>query len=192
MTPQHLAPRLRLVALGLGVLGAGCGGKSRGAAHAQPMPVPSIGVGECGQPESAGVLGDHPDLVHADRDLDGDGQPEVVVADRSMCSPEGNCYWNVFVRPPAGAADTCQRFAGTLAGTALEPTGGTGEDRYADLRGYWKLTGGGRVLLQEYRFRRGGYQVVDAIICRREGDDRLLCAEADDGAEPDAALGGAP
>jgi hypothetical protein len=100
-----------------------------------------------------------------------------------MCTSEGNCYWNVFVPPPENAAEQCQRFAGTLAAAAIEPTGGRGDDGYADLRGYWRLTSGGRLLLHEYSFRRGGYQVVDAILCRREGDDRLLCAESADGAE---------
>ncbi len=161
------------------VVAASCGGKARRAPRVGVVPVPSIGVGECGQPESAGVLGPSPELVHADRDLDGDGALEVVVSDRSMCSPEGNCYWNVFVTPPPGSVDHCQRFAGTVAGAALEPTAGKGEHNYTDLRGYWRLTSGGRVLLHEYRFRRGGYQVVDAIVCRREGDDRLLCAEPD-------------
>jgi hypothetical protein len=157
-------------------LGAGCGPKAR-RPRVTAVPVPTVAVGDCGVPERDGVLGDRPDLVRADRDLDGDGQPEVVIADRSMCTPEGNCYWNVFVPPPEGAAEACQRFAGTLAASALETTDGRGDDNYADLRGYWQLTGNGRMLRHEYRFRRGGYQVVDAILCRRDGDDRLLCAE---------------
>ena len=156
---------------------AACGGKSRGPARAQPMPVPTVAVGDCGRPGTDGVMSAHPDVIHADRDLDGDGTPEVVVADRTMCTSDGNCYWNVFVKPSPDAADQCLRFAGTLAAAALEPTGGRGEGGYADLRGYWMLTGGGRLLLHEYRFRRGGYQVVDAILCRREEDDRLLCED---------------
>ena len=144
------------------------------------MPVPTVAVGDCGRPGTDGVMSEHPDLVHADRDLDGDGENEILVADKSMCTAEGNCYWNVFVPPPEHAAEPCQRFAGTLAAAALEPAGGHGDDGYEDLRGYWRLTGGGRLLLQEYRFHRGGYQVVDAVLCRREGDDRLLCEESED------------
>lgn len=154
---------------------AGCSGSSKRKVTA--VPVPTVAVGDCGSPGKDGVMGASPDPIHADRDLDGDGEPEVVIADRSMCTVEGNCYWNVFVSPPAGAAEQCQRFAGTLAATALEEEDGKGEDNFVDLRGYWKLTSGGRLLLQQYRFRRGGYQVTDAILCRREGDDRLLCEE---------------
>lgn len=155
---------------------AACGGRSK--PRAQTMPVPTVKVGDCGTPGTDGVMSATPEVVHADRDLDGDGAVEVVVADRTMCTPEGNCYWNVFVSPPAGAAEACQRFAGTVAAAAIEEAGGRGDDNYADLRGYWNLTGGGRMLLSEYRFRRGGYQVVDAVLCRRDGDDRLLCEES--------------
>jgi hypothetical protein len=163
---------------------AACGGRHRQPAHATPVPVPTVMVGDCGRPGTDGVMAEHPDpadAVHADRDLDGDGVDEVVVADRTMCTPEGNCYWNVFVAAREEAADQCQRFAGTLAAAALEPDpgGGRGEDNFADLRGYWRLTSGGRLLLNQYRFRRGGYQVVDAILCRREGDDRLQCEDPD-------------
>jgi hypothetical protein len=164
------------------VLLAACGGHHGHPAHASAVPVPTVAVGDCGRPGTDGVMGPHPEAVHADRDLDGDGVDEVVVADRTMCTPEGNCYWNVFVAPREEAADQCQRFAGTLAAAALEPdpAGGRGEDHFADLRGYWRLTSGGRLLLNQYRFRRGGYQVVDAILCRREGDDRLQCEASDE------------
>lgn len=156
---------------------AACGGKSK-KPRVGAVPVPTVAVGDCASPGRDGVMSDRPQVIHADRDLDGDGEPEAVVADKAMCTPEGNCYWNVFVPPPENAAEQCQRFAGTLAAAALEPTGGHGDDGYADLRGYWHLTSGGRLLLHEYSFRRGGYTVVDAILCRREGDDRLLCAES--------------
>ncbi len=164
------------VVLVLAVTGAAaCSGGAKRKVTA--VPVPTVQVGDCGNPGVDGVMGATPDAVHADKDLDGDGEVEVVIADRGMCTPEGNCYWNVFVPPPAGAAEQCQRFAGTLAAVALETTDGRGESGFVDLRGYWRLTGGGRLLLQEYKFRRGGYQVVDAILCRRQGDDRLLCEE---------------
>jgi hypothetical protein len=158
------------------LLVAACGGKGK-PARTTVVPVPTVAVGDCGRPGTDGVMGERPEVVHADRDLDGDGVPEVVVADRTMCTPEGNCYWNVFVAAPEGAAEPCQRFAGTVAAVAIEPTEIRGDDRYANLRGYWMLTGEGRMLLQEYAFRRGGYLVVDAVLCRREGDDRLLCEE---------------
>lgn len=169
---------MRSSALVLVVLVAACGGKSK-PPRAQKVPVPTVAVGDCGRPGTDGVMGAAPDVVHADRDLNGDGVVEMVVADRTMCTPEGNCYWNVFVPSPEGSDVSCQRFAGTLAAAALEPTSGRGEGGFTDLRGYWRLTGGGRLLLHEYQFRRGGYRIRDAILCRREGDDRLLCEEAE-------------
>jgi len=169
----------RLGPIAAALLVAACGGKAK-PPRAQPMPVPTVAMGDCGRPGTDGVMSAHPQVVHADRDLDGDGTPEAVVADKALCTPEGNCYWNVFVPPLDGAAEPCQRFAGTLGAAALEPAGGRGDAGYEDLRGYWRLTGGGRFLLHEYRFRRGGYQVVDAVLCRREGDDRLLCEEPQD------------
>ena len=47
-----------------------------------------------------------------------------------------------------------------------------------DVRGYWNLHGG-RLLLQSYRFTRGGYRIVEAVQCRREHDDRLECMDAE-------------
>lgn len=154
-----------------------CGGKARATdTRPQLLPVPVIAVGSCARPDADGVLGPAPRIEHVDRDLSGDGQNETVVVDRKLCSDAGNCYWNVYVR---GGADgtACDRYAGTIAGAALEPLPGRGADNMVDVRGYWKLTGGERVLVQDYRFVRGGYQVTDALLCRRETDDRLLCAE---------------
>jgi hypothetical protein len=138
------------------------------------LPVPVIAVGTCARPDADGVLGPAPRVDRADRDLSGDGVPETVVVDRKLCTAEGNCYWNVFVR---GGADGCERYAGTIAGAALELLDARGGDNMVDVRGYWKLAGDARVLVQDYRFARGGYQVTDALLCRREADDRLLCAE---------------
>ena len=161
------------------VLVAACGSRPHRDTRTATVPVPSVQAGDCGKPGVDGVMSEHPEVVHADRDLNGDGVDEVVVADRTMCTAEDNCYWNVFVEPREDAANQCQRFAGTLSAAALErdPGGGRGEDNFDDLRGYWRLTSGGRLLLQQYKFRRGGYQVVDAVLCRRQGDDRLQCEE---------------
>lgn len=156
--------------------GAACGPKAHSPTKPQLLPVPVIAVGSCARPEADGVVGTSPRLDHADRDLSGDGTPEIVVVDRNLCTAVGNCYWNVYVRA-AGDGTSCDRYAGTIAGAALEPLAGRGGDNMVDVRGYWKLTGEARVLVQDYRFVRGGYQVTDALLCRREADDRLLCAE---------------
>src|SRR5690242_655827 len=79
----------------------------------RPRPAPSVQVGACANPSRDGVLGSHPRLDRADRDLNGDGVPEAIVVDRSLCTAEGNCYWNVFVVPPTGSPD-CARYVGTF------------------------------------------------------------------------------
>jgi hypothetical protein len=162
--------------LGLCVI-AGCAGRARTAPEpprVDRLPTPSVHVGDCAAPERDGIVSEHPDRQRADRDLDGDGNPETVVADRALCVAEGNCYWNVFVRE---TADGCERFAGAVAGAVLEPAP-PGTTRWPDIRGYWSL-GGARVLIHTYQFRRGGYLLTEALLCRRQDDDRLLCAESD-------------
>ena len=139
------------------------------------VPATTVRVGECATPDQDGVIGAQPRLRHADRDLDGDGRPEAVVTDDGMCTPEGNCYWNVFVRGAEEGA--CERYAGALAGSALEPRGDGTPGALATVRAYWNLTGGGRMLVHEYQFRRGGYVLTDTLVCRRADDDRLLCTE---------------
>ena len=160
----------------LAVAAAACGGRSSRVTdpRAGMAAVPAITVGSCARPDADGVLGPAPRVDYANRDLSGDGRPETVVVDRKLCTAEGNCYWNVFVRR---GGDGCERYAGTIAGAALESLAGRGADNMVDVRGYWRLAGEARVLVQDYRFVRGGYQVTDALLCRREADDRLLCAE---------------
>lgn len=163
--------RLTLISLLL----VGCSKPAR-TTTPREMPVPSVQVGACGQPGVDGVLGRSPKLERWDRDLDGDGLDEYVVVDRAMCA-EDNCYWNVFRPPPAGSTE-CSRYAGTFAAAALEPLAAKGEDNMRDIRGYWHLHGG-RLLLQSYRFMRGGYQLVDALLCRRAADDKLECTDSE-------------
>jgi hypothetical protein len=162
----------RAAVLSLALLAALAGACARTRA-VSPAPVAPNGVGECVDPERGGVLSARPDLSRADRDLDGDRQPEVVVADRSMCTAQGNCYWNVYARD---AAAGCQRYVGTVAASVIDRLSRRGDDGFHDLRGWWRLSSDSRVLLQEYHYRHGGYRVVDAMVCRQEGDDRLHCA----------------
>jgi hypothetical protein len=140
------------------------------------MPTPSIQVGACGEPGRDGVISAKPKTGRADRDLNDDGVNESIVTDRALCTAEGNCYWNVFVAPPANDPTACSRYVGTFAAAGLEPLASRGENNMRDVRGYWNLHGG-RVLLQSYRFTRGGYQLVDALLCRRGSDDKLECMD---------------
>jgi hypothetical protein len=142
-----------------------------------PIPTPSVQVGSCATPGRDGVISGAPRLDRADRDLNGDGAVEAIAVDRSLCTAEGNCYWNVFIVPATGSAD-CPRYAGTFEGSALEPLATKGDDNMADVRGYWNLHGG-RLLLQSYRFLRGGYRLVEALLCKRAGDDKLDCADSE-------------
>ncbi len=138
----------------------------------RPQPLPTIQLGACGDPSRDGVISANPHIDHADRDLDGDGTPETIVTDRTSCTPEGNCYWNVF----AQRSGDCTRYLGTFTAAALEPLASRGDDNMVDVRGYYNLHGG-RMLLQGYHFVRGGYVPTEALVCRRASDDKLACAE---------------
>jgi hypothetical protein len=162
------------VALALAACHPGAAAAPRAPSRVGQLPVPTLQVGACAEPTRDGVVGTAPAVTRADRDLDGDGQAEVVTRDRALCTPDGNCYWNVFVRDPAGG---CPRYAGTLAGAALEPLETRGDERMADVRAYWSLGAGNRFLVEDYRFVRGGYQSAGTLLCRRLADDRLQCSE---------------
>ncbi|MEM9494092.1 MAG: hypothetical protein AAGC55_33410 [Myxococcota bacterium] len=118
------------------------------------------------------MLGDAPVLQRANRDLDGDDIVEEVVADSKLCTNEGNCHWNVF-RVEGG----CHRFLGTISAAGIQRVRPRSEDGFYGLRSVWRLTGGNRILVQEYRFRRGGYRLVDAVLCRQLDDDRIICED---------------
>lgn len=174
------APFMALLAA-WAALGLACS-RPRPAAPARPRPLPvtpSVRTGDCAAPERDGVLGASPALARADRDLDGDGADEPVVADRNICTPEGNCHWNVF-HDQAG----CLRYVGTISAGRIQRLPRRGERGFSDIRAIWHLTGEQRLLLQEYRFRRGGYRIVDVLLCRQSADDRVLCAEAGASAFP--------
>lgn len=139
--------------------------------HRPTIPRSTVGVGSCADPARDGVVGAHPHLEHADRDLNGDGRPELVVADRSLCTAAGNCRWNIFTRR---AGTHCYRYIGTVSAKAIEALPERDEDGFHELRGWWALTGRGRMLLQEYQFRYGGYRIQRALLCRRQ-EDRVIC-----------------
>lgn len=139
----------------------------------RPIPVSTAAVGQCADPASSGVISKSPRPQRADRDLDGDGRAEVVVADRAMCTGEGNCYWNIYRK---AEGDACHRYLGTVAAAVIDRLVRRGEDGFHDLRGWWRLTSDSRFLLQEYRYRHGGYRMAEAMVCRQGEDDRLDCA----------------
>ncbi|HTE55369.1 MAG TPA: hypothetical protein VK698_31160 [Kofleriaceae bacterium] len=138
-----------------------------------PAPAPAGQVGQCADPSRNGVVSARPRLSRADRDLDGDRRPELVVTDRTLCTAQGNCYWNVYAQD---ASAGCQRYLGTVAASVIDRLARRGDDGFHDLRGWWQMSSDSRVLLQEYRYRHGGYRIVDTMLCRQEGDDRLQCA----------------
>lgn len=138
------------------------------------VPTASIQPGNCGVPERDGVMSGSPKIDHADRDLDNDGRIELIVVDRTKCTEDGNCYWNVFRQPRE--VGECARYAGTFAGANLETLTTRGEDNMSDVRAFWKQSGG-RLLLQSYRYVRDGYRIEDVLQCKRAPDDRLVCAD---------------
>jgi hypothetical protein len=148
----------------------------RGSTTPQQVPTPSVQPGECGVPGRDGVMSAAPKIDHADRDLDGDGHPEIIVVDRAKCDARGNCYWNVF-KPPVGPG-ACAHYIGNFAGAVLEPLASKGDENMSDVRAYWNQASG-RLLLQPYRFIRGGYLIDDGDVlqCKRATDDRLECAD---------------
>lgn len=172
---SHVAPAAW--AAWIAVLGLAACTREPRATTPTPIRMPSVQVGSCATPGRDGMMGSAPRLDRADRDLDGDGRAEAIVVDRGLCSPEGNCYWNVFGVPASGSAE-CARYAGTFEGSALEPLATRGDDNMVDVRSYWNLHGG-RVLLQSYRFARGGYRLVEALVCKRAQDDKLDCADSE-------------
>jgi hypothetical protein len=160
-----------ILAVALTTAASACGGSSKGPTTVTP-PVSTVRVGDCGDPERDGIVGASPSLRHADKDLNGDDVDETIVADGDLCNAEGDCHWNVFVPDELAG---CRRYAGTIQAIGIERLPGRGDRGFSDLRAVWALTGDGRFLVQEYRFRRGGYQVTDALLCRQGTDDQVLC-----------------
>src|SRR5688572_30318361 len=152
---------------------ASCGGK-KGPSGPRVLPTPSVQVGACAEPMRDGVISENPKLERSDRDLDDDKRNELITVDRSLCTAEGNCFWNVFL---SRESDACARYAGTFKARVLEMLATKGEGNMRDVRGHWYLHGGRRSL-ETYRFVRGGYLLVDAVQCRQAGDDRLECMES--------------
>ena len=161
-----------------------CGSRrSKTTLPSQALAQPVLAVGSCGTPDHDGLRNPQASavrLARADRDLNGDGQAEIVAVDRSMCDSVGNCHWNIFAAAPS--RDACQRFLGTVAGVTLQvsATDGPGDQGFVPVRAFWQL-GEGRVLVQSYLFSAGGYRVSDALVCSRAAagsGDTLSCAEA--------------
>jgi hypothetical protein len=173
--PYRTMHGLRIVVIAVAVLGA-CH-REPGLTTPREVPRPAIAVGACATPGRDGVMGATPRVDRADRDLNGDGVAEPITVDRSLCTAEGNCYWNVFVLAPGGSPE-CPRYAGTFEAGPLETLTTRGDDNMADVRGYWNLHGG-RLLLQTYRFQQGGYRLVEALLCKRASDDKLDCADSE-------------
>ncbi len=149
------------------VSASACGGSAK---RRPAVLAPNASLGDCAQPESTGVVSSNPNLKTAHRDLNGDGREELAFADRALCR-DGNCAWNLFTEK-----DGCSRYIGTVEGATLESMQSTGDEGFAGLRVWWKMPKGERFLVQAYRYRGSGYHLSEVLVCRQEGDDRLLCA----------------
>jgi len=157
---------------------AGCGSRQRRRTPVAAPPA-NADLGACVAFERAGVVSAAPRLRRSDRDLDGDGVAELVAADDALCDERGNCHWNIFVRGGPG----CRRYAGTVSGAGIEVLARGTERGFRALRAWWRFTDHrepARLLLQEYEFRRGGYRLIEAMLCRQGDDDRIRCASEGD------------
>lgn len=164
------------------VVVAGCGGRASAPRAQRPeAPRANVKVGDCGDPGRNGVVSARPRMRHADRDLDGDGVVEAVVADRNLCGPDGNCQWNIFIKDRTTG---CHRYAGTVAGRRLQYSSERGEHGFVDIRAWWDFGQGGRVLYQRYRYRRGAYHIVETLVCKRGDNMRVICGHGRKPAEP--------
>ena len=176
-----IAAMRRVALVGVLIVGAvACGGRAaKKTLPSSAMPTPAIAVGACGTPEHDGVVNAQAAVVkleRADRDLNNDGQSEVVTVDRSMCSSNGNCHWNVFA--PAPPSEGCQRYLGTISGRALQVAADDkpSDGGYLPIRAFWQQSEG-RVLVQAYRFAAGGYRLADVLLCQQADGDALHCEE---------------
>ena len=144
-----------------------CSGGAKGRLSAGYGPL----VGDCAEPNGQGRVSASPRLVRADRDLDGDGRPEIVVSDQKLCTEDKNCYWNLFA---TDSTRGCKQFLGTVAGNKIELLATRSPDAYRDIRAWWRFKTGNRYLLQHYRYHRVGYQLQDTLLCSRTAD-RFVC-----------------
>ncbi len=162
-TKHPLSPRLALAIISAA---AACGGR----AAPRKSVAPNVVLGDCADPKLSGVLSPKPKLQSAHRDLNGDGVKELAFADRALCRGK-NCSWNLFTK-----SEGCSRYIGTVEGNTLEVTETRADAGFATLRVWWRMAKGARFLVQTYAYRGEGYKLADVLVCRQDGDDRLLCA----------------
>lgn len=166
---------LRMAALGCALLAFSACSRGSSTAPTTPLPLPvrgNVHLGDCADPRKHGVVGEAPSLWRADHDLDGDNVSEVVVADRTLCTREGNCHWNLYRKD-----GECHRYLGTVSAAHIQRLLPRSEQGFFGIRAWWKFAGGERILMQEYRFRHGGYRLVDALLCRQSEGNHMVCAE---------------
>ena len=150
----------------------GCAGRNR------PKPiVPTVSKGSCADPARDGVVTEKPSITRADYDLNGVGVLEAAAADKNACDEKNNCYWNLFRKAHVQGTNgqSCWRYIGTIEGEAMRPQNTTGEDRYLDVRGWWRLSSPERMVLSEYRFRDGVYELADSMLCKAMDGEVLQC-----------------
>lgn len=114
-----------------------------------------------------------PQWVRSDRDFDGDGVVDVVIADRRACDAVGNCYWQLYKGAPATAAGArCPEFVGEVAGATLAVV--ENDESPMRLQGLWRLSAT-RVMRHEYRLVGGRYELQAVAVCAL-GADAIVCS----------------
>ena len=145
----------------------------RGERHAG-FPTLTGTTGNCSSVESTGVVGKYKQLERYDYDLDRDGKREIVIVDRSLCTKEGNCYWNLF---STTLKEHCNSYLGTVAGASLELLSTKGEKNFLDIRAQWILSDDSRLMVEEYKFIDTGYRMTGTLLCHLVSSNTVSCTE---------------
>ncbi len=121
---------------------------------AAPTSVPPTTEADKCTPESV-RRSDTPQWKRADKDINGDGTLERVIADVRLCKDD-NCYWNVI-------GSGC-KLIGVIEGKYLSV-----ESQPLVVRAYWMFAGSNRALLNSYHWVSGKLILRDVQQCEKFG-----------------------
>ena len=158
-------PRNRAILIAV-ALGGACAGQEW-TGETRPQPAATVAPGACAHPGRDGIIGAGKHFFREPADFNEDGIPEVLVADRGLCTPADNCFWNIYAPDATGRCES-HVYLGALAGDDFNSLGVHGERNYVNLRVVWHLSGT-NFLAEDYVFRGNGYVMVDSRECRATG-----------------------
>lgn len=149
--------------------------QTAGSATDLPMGVVYLDLADACTPQFVAYgASSAPVWVRSERDFDGDGRADVVIADQTQCDERGNCRWQLFQHQTAA----CPVYVGELAGATLAIV--ESDEKPMRLQGIWYLADN-RVLRHEYRMVDGRYELSSATVCRLDADVVQCAALPDSG-----------